>query len=67
MSGIFINSSGLHGTTILQRIKALEDSSGWFDRTIVEDMDIDVRSHLHGWKFVFLNAVQVLNPILNFF
>jgi len=26
----------------------------------VEDMDIAVRAHLHGWKFIFLNDVEVL-------
>ncbi len=44
----------------------MEDSSGWLERTIVEDMDIAVGAHLHGWKFVFLNDVEVLNPSLNF-
>jgi cellulose synthase/poly-beta-1,6-N-acetylglucosamine synthase-like glycosyltransferase len=41
------------------RIKALEDSGGWLERTTVEDMDIAVRAHLHGWKFIFLNDVEV--------
>ncbi|KAK6147651.1 hypothetical protein DH2020_018563 [Rehmannia glutinosa] len=27
-------------------------------RTTVEDMDIAVRAHLHGWKFIFLNDVE---------
>ncbi|KAL5578186.1 hypothetical protein UlMin_019885 [Ulmus minor] len=39
-------------------IKALEDASGWLERTIVEDMGIAVRAHLHGWKFIFLNDVE---------
>jgi cellulose synthase/poly-beta-1,6-N-acetylglucosamine synthase-like glycosyltransferase len=41
------------------RIKALEESGGWLDRTTVEDMDIAVRAHLQGWKFIFLNDVRV--------
>ena len=44
------------------RIKALEDSGGWMERTTVEDMDIAVRAHIKGWKFLYgiLNDVQVL-------
>ncbi|MCE0480979.1 hypothetical protein HAX54_038300 [Datura stramonium] len=30
---------------------------GWKEIT-VEDMDIAVRAHLHGWKFIFLNDVE---------
>jgi hypothetical protein len=29
------------------------------ERTTVEDMDIAVRAHLNGWKFIFLNDVKV--------
>ncbi|KAE8654529.1 hypothetical protein F3Y22_tig00117048pilonHSYRG00607 [Hibiscus syriacus] len=39
------------------RIKALEES-GWPERTTVEDMDIAVREHLNGWKFIYLNDVK---------
>ncbi|KAI3704008.1 hypothetical protein L1987_74210 [Smallanthus sonchifolius] len=27
---------------------------------IVEDMDIAVRAHLHGWKMIFLNDVELI-------
>ncbi|KAI3809237.1 hypothetical protein L1987_25207 [Smallanthus sonchifolius] len=40
------------------RIKALEDCSGWLERTTVEDMDNAVRAHLHDWKMIFLNDVK---------
>ncbi|KAG9132475.1 hypothetical protein Leryth_008409 [Lithospermum erythrorhizon] len=33
---------------------------GWLERTTVEDMDIAVRAHLKGWKFIYLNDVKVL-------
>ncbi|KAF2284557.1 hypothetical protein GH714_026972 [Hevea brasiliensis] len=39
--------------------KALEDCGGWMERTTVEDMDIAVRAHLCGWKFIYLNDVKV--------
>ncbi|XP_057791636.1 xyloglucan glycosyltransferase 4 [Salvia miltiorrhiza] len=60
VNGYFLNFFGFNGTAGVWRIKALEDSGGWLERTTVEDMDIAVRAHLHGWKFVFLNDVRVL-------
>lgn len=59
MNGIFLNFFGFNGTAGVWRIKALEESGGWLERTTVEDMDIAVRAHLHGWKFIFLNDVEV--------
>ncbi|KAL5707184.1 putative xyloglucan glycosyltransferase 12 [Ranunculus cassubicifolius] len=58
VNGIFIDFFGFNGTAGVWRIKALEESGGWLERTTVEDMDIAVRAHLHGWKFVFLNDVE---------
>uniref|UniRef100_A0A5B7AMF5 Putative xyloglucan glycosyltransferase 4 n=1 Tax=Davidia involucrata TaxID=16924 RepID=A0A5B7AMF5_DAVIN len=60
VSGIFLNFFGFNGTAGVWRIKALEESGGWLERTTVEDMDIAVRAHLNGWKFIFLNDVRVL-------
>lgn len=60
VNGIFHNFFGFNGTAGVWRIKALEDSGGWLERTTVEDMDIAVRAHLKGWKFIFLNDVRVL-------
>ncbi|CAI0464347.1 unnamed protein product [Linum tenue] len=58
VNGVFLNFFGFNGTAGVWRIKALEDSGGWLERTTVEDMDIAVRAHLHGWKFIFLNDVE---------
>ncbi|XP_016452699.1 putative xyloglucan glycosyltransferase 12 [Nicotiana tabacum] len=58
VNGIFLNFFGFNGTAGVWRIKALEGSGGWLERTTVEDMDIAVRAHLHGWKFIFLNDVE---------
>ncbi|RWR82907.1 glycosyl transferase family 2 family protein [Cinnamomum micranthum f. kanehirae] len=58
VNGIFINFFGFNGTAGVWRIKALEEAGGWVERTTVEDMDIAVRAHLHGWKFIFLNDVE---------
>ncbi|KAK4270170.1 hypothetical protein QN277_023249 [Acacia crassicarpa] len=60
VNGVFINFFGFNGTAGVWRIKALEESGGWLERTTVEDMDIAVRAHLCGWKFVFLNDVKCL-------
>lgn len=67
MNGIFLNFFGFNGTAGVWRIKALEESGGWLERTTVEDMDIAVRAHLHGWKFIFLNDVEVHRLITFFF
>ncbi|GLT62962.1 hypothetical protein SLA2020_355620 [Shorea laevis] len=58
VNGVFINFFGFNGTAGVWRIKALEDAGGWLERTTVEDMDIAVRAHLKGWKFIFLNDVE---------
>ncbi|KAL0283528.1 UNVERIFIED_CONTAM: putative xyloglucan glycosyltransferase 12 [Sesamum angustifolium] len=53
VNGIFLNFFGFNGTAGVWRIKALEESGGWLERTTVEDMDIAVRAHLHGWNSSF--------------
>ncbi|KAL9233691.1 hypothetical protein vseg_008651 [Gypsophila vaccaria] len=60
VNGWFLNFFGFNGTAGVWRIKALEDSGGWLDRTTVEDMDIAVRAHLNGWKFIYLDEVRAL-------
>ncbi|KAI4379750.1 hypothetical protein MLD38_006004 [Melastoma candidum] len=60
VNGVFLNFFGFNGTAGVWRIKALEESGGWLERTTVEDMDIAVRAHLNGWKFIFLNDVKAL-------
>ncbi|KAL3844318.1 hypothetical protein ACJIZ3_001721 [Penstemon smallii] len=63
VNGVFLNFFGFNGTAGVWRIKALEESGGWLERTTVEDMDIAVRAHLNGWKFIYLNDVKVLCEI----
>lgn len=63
VNGNFLNFFGFNGTAGVWRIQALEESGGWLERTTVEDMDIAVRAHLDGWKFIFLNDVKVLTSI----
>ncbi|URE13694.1 hypothetical protein MUK42_04416 [Musa troglodytarum] len=42
VNGVLLNFFGFNGTAGVWRIKALEDSGGWLERTTVEDMDIAV-------------------------
>ncbi|KAF6175908.1 hypothetical protein GIB67_003396 [Kingdonia uniflora] len=51
---------GFNGTSGVWRIKAFEGSGGRLEKTAVEDMNIAVRAHLNGRKFIFLNNVKVL-------
>ncbi|EFJ23711.1 cellulose synthase-like C1-1, glycosyltransferase family 2 protein [Selaginella moellendorffii] len=60
VNGVFLSFFGFNGTAGVWRIKALEESGGWLERTTVEDMDIAVRAHLQGWKFLFVNDVRCL-------
>nr|CAD1820393.1 unnamed protein product [Ananas comosus var. bracteatus] len=65
VNGVFLNFFGFNRTTGVWRIKALEESGGWLERTTVEDMDIAIRAHLNGWKFIFLNDVKVYAKFRN--
>lgn len=69
VNSVFINFFGFNGTAGVWRIRALEECGGWLERTTVEDMDVAVRAHLCGWKFIFLNDVKVchLSTFLEFF
>lgn len=60
VNSVFINFFGFNGTAGVWRIRALEECGGWLERTTVEDMDVAVRAHLCGWKFIFLNDVKCL-------
>lgn len=60
VNGVFLDFFGFNGTAGVWRVEALEGSGGWLDRTTVEDMDIAVRAHMNGWKFILLNDVKVL-------
>eukprot|EP00850_Spirogloea_muscicola_P022905 SM000317S12250 [mRNA] locus=s317:110226:113283:- [translate_table: standard] len=55
-SGNFFNFNGTAG---VWRRSAIEDAGGWNNRTTVEDMDLSLRAFLKGWKFIFLNDVEV--------
>ncbi|KAK6155164.1 hypothetical protein DH2020_009412 [Rehmannia glutinosa] len=60
VNGLFLNFFGFNGTAGVWRIKALEDSGGWLERTTVEDMDIAKLSYQHGLCYVPI-SMSILN------
>ncbi|KAJ0975316.1 hypothetical protein J5N97_017281 [Dioscorea zingiberensis] len=54
---------GFNGTAGVWRIKALNESEGWKERTTVEDMDLAVRVSLLGWKFVYVGDIKVKSEL----
>jgi len=59
-AGLFFNFNGTAG---VWRRTCIIDSGGWNHRTTVEDLDLSLRAHLRGWKFIFLDDVTCLNEI----
>ncbi|KAF5744811.1 Glucomannan 4-beta-mannosyltransferase [Tripterygium wilfordii] len=54
---------GFNGTAGVWRIAAINEAGGWKDRTTVEDMDLAVRASLRGWKFLYLDDLQVKSEL----
>ncbi|MDX1643743.1 MAG: glycosyltransferase family 2 protein [Thermoanaerobaculia bacterium] len=53
-SGRFFNFNGTAG---VWRRRAIEESGGWTQDTLTEDLDLSYRAQLAGWRFVFLPTV----------
>jgi cellulose synthase/poly-beta-1,6-N-acetylglucosamine synthase-like glycosyltransferase len=45
------------GTCGIFRRKAIEDAGGWSADTLAEDLDLSIRLHLKGWKYVYVPTV----------
>ncbi|MFH0728609.1 MAG: cellulose synthase family protein [Pseudomonadota bacterium] len=54
--GLFFNFNGTAG---IWRKAAIEASGGWQSDTVTEDLDLSYRAQLAGWRFVYLNDVEV--------
>ncbi|CAF0820663.1 unnamed protein product [Adineta steineri] len=52
-----------NGTAAIWRTSAIEDAGGWHTDTVVEDLDLSLRSHLNGWNSVYLYDVECLNEL----
>ena len=45
------------GTCGVFRRRAIEDAGGWSADTLAEDMDLSIRLHLNGWKYIYVPTV----------
>jgi len=45
------------GTCGVFRRKAIEDAGGWSADTLAEDLDLSIRLHLKGWKYIYVPTV----------
>ncbi|HEY0306182.1 MAG TPA: glycosyltransferase [Longimicrobiales bacterium] len=54
--GLFFN---FHGTAGLWRSRAIADAGGWQADTLTEDLDLSYRAQMRGWRFVYLDDVEV--------
>ena len=59
-AGLFFNNNG---TACVWRKSCIEDAGGWSHRSTVEDLDLSLRAHLRGWRFIFLDEITCLNEI----
>lgn len=45
------------GTCGIFRKKAILEAGGWQDDTLADDLDLSIRLHLSGWKYVYVPTV----------
>lgn len=45
------------GTCGVFRRHAIEDVGGWSSETVTEDLDLSVRLHLKGWRYIYVPTV----------
>ncbi|MBP8985516.1 MAG: glycosyltransferase [Syntrophobacterales bacterium] len=53
---LFFNFNGTAG---VWRKRAIESAGGWLADTITEDLDLSYRAQLAGWRFRYLDTVEV--------
>jgi cellulose synthase/poly-beta-1,6-N-acetylglucosamine synthase-like glycosyltransferase len=46
------------GTCGIFRREAIEDVGGWRSDTVTEDLDLSIRLHLKGWRYIYVPAVS---------
>jgi cellulose synthase/poly-beta-1,6-N-acetylglucosamine synthase-like glycosyltransferase len=54
--GLFFNFNGTAG---VWRRLTIESAGGWRDDTVTEDLDISYRAQMAGWRFVYLDDLEV--------
>ena len=55
-SGRFFNFNGTAG---VWRRRTIDDAGGWQGDTLTEDLDLSYRAQLAGWRFVYLQELEV--------
>jgi cellulose synthase/poly-beta-1,6-N-acetylglucosamine synthase-like glycosyltransferase len=45
------------GTCSVFRKQAIEDAGGWSADTLAEDLDLSIRMHLKGWRYIYVPTV----------
>jgi cellulose synthase/poly-beta-1,6-N-acetylglucosamine synthase-like glycosyltransferase len=45
------------GTCGVFRRSAIEDAGGWSSDTLAEDLDLSIRLHLKGWRYIYVPTV----------
>jgi len=56
LGGRFFNFNGTAG---IWRKNAIDDAGGWSASTLTEDLDLSYRAQMAGWRFVYLDEVEV--------
>lgn len=54
--GLFFNFNGTAG---IWRKTAIRTAGGWQSDTVTEDLDLSYRAQMAGWRFVYLDHVEV--------
>ncbi|MDX1429875.1 MAG: glycosyltransferase, partial [Rhodothermales bacterium] len=60
--GCFINFNGTAG---VWRRECIEDAGGWSSDTLTEDLDLSYRAQMRGWRFRYLEDVEVAAELPN--
>jgi cellulose synthase/poly-beta-1,6-N-acetylglucosamine synthase-like glycosyltransferase len=55
-AGLFFNFNGTAG---VWRRSCIADAGGWSSDTLTEDLDLSYRAQRRGWRFVFLEDLEV--------
>ena len=55
-AGLFLNFNGSGG---IWRRAAIEASGGWSADTLTEDLDLSYRAQLIGWRFRYVDSIEV--------
>jgi cellulose synthase/poly-beta-1,6-N-acetylglucosamine synthase-like glycosyltransferase len=58
--GLFFNFNGTAG---IWRRSAIETAGGWRADTVTEDLDLSYRAQMIGWRFVYLDDLEVPSEV----